>query len=69
MNLKNHYDKWIEEGKPELAAGEIDQLLNEAWEIDLEDDNANLLAPVACTCTQGFPYWGRMGGGTPPPTS
>ena len=51
MNLKNHYDKWVDKGKPELAAGEIDQLLNEAQEIDLEDDNTNLLAPVACTPT------------------
>ena len=47
MNLKNRYDKWVEEGKPELAAGEIDQLLNEAK----EDDNTNLLAPFACTPT------------------
>ena len=51
VNLKNRYDKWVDEGKPELAAGEIDQLLNEAREIDLEDDNTNLLAPVACTPT------------------
>ena len=51
VNLKNRYDKWVEEGKPELAAGEIDQLLNEAQEMDLEDDNTNLLAPIACTPT------------------
>ena len=53
VNLKNRYDKWVKEGKPELAAGEIDQLLNEAQEIDLGDDYTNLLAPVACipTCS------------------
>ena len=48
MDLKNRYDKWVDEGKPELAAGEIDQLLHETQEMGLEDDNTNLPALVAC---------------------
>ena len=49
VNLKNWYDKWVDEGKPELTAGKIDQLLNETQEMDLEDNNTNLPAPFACT--------------------
>lgn len=49
MNLKYCYDKWVDEGKPELTAVEIDQMLNETYEIDLEDDNTNFSASVACT--------------------
>ena len=49
VNLKNWYDKWVDEGKPELTAGKIDQLLNESQEMDLEDNNTNLPAPFACT--------------------
>ena len=48
MDLKNRYDKWVDEGKLELAAGEIDQLLHETHEVGLEDDNTNLPALVAC---------------------
>ena len=48
MDLKNRYDKWVDEGKPELAARKIDQRLHETHEMGLEDDNTNLPALVAC---------------------
>ena len=37
VNLKARYDKWIEEGKPDISAEEIDQMLSTAKKNEAED--------------------------------
>ena len=34
INLKQRYDKWVEEGKPNLTAQEIDEMVNETKKAD-----------------------------------
>ena len=40
INLKARYDKWLEEGKPNISAKEIDTMLNEARTQDTSVEKA-----------------------------
>ena len=40
VNLKARYDKWLEEGKPNISAEEIDTMLNEARTQDTSEEKA-----------------------------
>jgi len=57
-NLKNRYDVWLGEGKPEMTAEELDDMLDQ----QVRDETVGTNQPVTHTPIQGnFEYQGKKG--------